>query len=255
MPGIGVEKAAAIAYRNLTTYLHSGSDYGDAVNGSIVAAFDLFGFCSPEFRAVIAAWEAVGLPPEDGDFGYNLFLCDSDLPPGLYRSMHSLIAAHEDCSMPVNADSVGYLFEAAHRVILKPGFSVTAGNEGFFVARLVDPCEGFSNALAGGGEPAKAAIAKQSPPEPSQVTSRAEASQAELNIELYPNPAQERISLSVSTSGTVMVAFFNAAGQRVYQQAFRGGTLEVPVHNWKPGLYFCRLMSDGEVVTRKLVVE
>ncbi|MCB0275863.1 MAG: M4 family metallopeptidase, partial [Calditrichaeota bacterium] len=63
--GIGISKAARIAYRNLTVYLGPHSGYPDARNGSIDAAADLFGGTSPEVQAVRDAWDAVGVsePP------------------------------------------------------------------------------------------------------------------------------------------------------------------------------------------------
>lgn len=59
--GIGIDKAAKIAYRNLTVYLTSTSNYASAANGSLAAATDLYGFNSPEYKAVSAAWCAVGV--------------------------------------------------------------------------------------------------------------------------------------------------------------------------------------------------
>ena len=59
--GIGILDAEAIAYRNLVMYLGSNSDYQDARDGSIQAAVDLFGLCSPEVEAVMDAWYAVGV--------------------------------------------------------------------------------------------------------------------------------------------------------------------------------------------------
>ncbi len=59
--GIGREKAAQIAYRNLTVYLTESSNYADARFYSIQAAIDLFGECSPEVIAVSNAWYAVGV--------------------------------------------------------------------------------------------------------------------------------------------------------------------------------------------------
>ncbi|TAE51806.1 MAG: M4 family peptidase, partial [Bacteroidetes bacterium] len=53
--GIGWNAAAAIAYRNLTTYLLSASQFADAREGAIQAAIDLYGKCSPEYQAVINA--------------------------------------------------------------------------------------------------------------------------------------------------------------------------------------------------------
>jgi Zn-dependent metalloprotease len=60
--GIGIEKATAIAYRNLTTYLRPSSNYQDARACAIQAAIDLFdGFCSFEHVQTQNAWYAVGL--------------------------------------------------------------------------------------------------------------------------------------------------------------------------------------------------
>jgi Zn-dependent metalloprotease len=67
---IGMEKAAKIAYRNLTVYLTQTSVYTDAREGSLQAAADLYGECSPEYYAVANAWFAVGVgfPLRENDF-------------------------------------------------------------------------------------------------------------------------------------------------------------------------------------------
>lgn len=59
--GIGIDKAAAIAYRTLTTYLVSTSKYADCRNFSIKAAEDLYGVGSPEAIQTTNAWNAVGV--------------------------------------------------------------------------------------------------------------------------------------------------------------------------------------------------
>ncbi len=70
--GIGREKAAQIAYRNLTEYLTPSSGYSDARFYSIQSAIDLFGDCSPEVIAVTNAWYAVGV----GDSYNNSVVAD-----------------------------------------------------------------------------------------------------------------------------------------------------------------------------------
>jgi Zn-dependent metalloprotease/chitodextrinase len=73
--GIGMDKAGAIAYRNLTVYLNSNSQYSDARAGAIQAAVDLYGAGSAEEIATTNAWYAVGVgaayddgtPPPPGD--------------------------------------------------------------------------------------------------------------------------------------------------------------------------------------------
>ncbi len=59
--GIGMTKAAAIAYRTLTVYLFPSAQYADARFYAIKSAEDLYGVCSLEAIATAAAWYAVGV--------------------------------------------------------------------------------------------------------------------------------------------------------------------------------------------------
>lgn len=59
--GVGIDKAAEIAYKTLTAYLVSSSQYGDARRLSIQAAKDLYGYPSVEVSETANAWDAVGV--------------------------------------------------------------------------------------------------------------------------------------------------------------------------------------------------
>jgi Zn-dependent metalloprotease len=59
--GITREKAAKIAFRNLTVYLTASSNYAAARTNSLKAAKDIYGDCSPEYIATGDAWNAVGV--------------------------------------------------------------------------------------------------------------------------------------------------------------------------------------------------
>jgi Zn-dependent metalloprotease len=59
--GIGLDKASAIAARNLISKLGSSSNYSDARDGAIAAAIDLYGACSNEVKQTTNAWYAVGV--------------------------------------------------------------------------------------------------------------------------------------------------------------------------------------------------
>ncbi|MBK9450906.1 MAG: M4 family metallopeptidase [Bacteroidetes bacterium] len=61
--GQGWTKSAAIAFRNLTVYLGSASEYLDARFYAIRSAIDLYGACTPEVIATTNAWYAVGVGP------------------------------------------------------------------------------------------------------------------------------------------------------------------------------------------------
>jgi Zn-dependent metalloprotease len=59
--GVGIDTAAAVAFRTLTVYLTNTSQYADARFYSIKSAIDLYGPCSPAVAAVTNAFYAVGI--------------------------------------------------------------------------------------------------------------------------------------------------------------------------------------------------
>ncbi|WP_256918905.1 M4 family metallopeptidase [Streptomyces hilarionis] len=59
--GVGIENAAAIWYRALTTYMTSTTDYAGARTATLQAAGDLFGAYSPTYLAVADAWAAINV--------------------------------------------------------------------------------------------------------------------------------------------------------------------------------------------------
>ncbi|MFD6550621.1 M4 family metallopeptidase, partial [Streptomyces sp. NPDC058398] len=59
--GIGIENAAAIWYRALTTYMTSTTDYAGARTATLHAAGDLFGAYSPTYLAVADAWAGINV--------------------------------------------------------------------------------------------------------------------------------------------------------------------------------------------------
>ena len=76
--GLGLDSAAAIAYRNLTVYLTQSSQYWDAREGALQAAADLYGTCSNAVIETSKAWAAVGVgfPIQD----YDLALINIESP-------------------------------------------------------------------------------------------------------------------------------------------------------------------------------
>jgi Zn-dependent metalloprotease len=62
--GIGMSDASKIAFRALTVYFTSGTNYAAARSLSIQASTDLFGSCSAQTIACTNAWFAVGVGPQ-----------------------------------------------------------------------------------------------------------------------------------------------------------------------------------------------
>jgi Zn-dependent metalloprotease len=70
---IGAEAATKIAYRNLTEYLTTTSDYLDSRIGSMLAAADIYGLNSTEYQEVDKAWDAVGVIDEPIVTSLNIY--------------------------------------------------------------------------------------------------------------------------------------------------------------------------------------
>ncbi|WP_394825714.1 M4 family metallopeptidase [Pendulispora albinea] len=70
MTGIGIDAAAAIWYKALTTYMTSQTSFSMASRATYEAAAALYGYGSPEVKAVVKAWTLTGVgvdltPPDD----------------------------------------------------------------------------------------------------------------------------------------------------------------------------------------------
>jgi bacillolysin len=63
--GIGMDKAAKIAYLGLTSYMSSGTTYATAREACIKAATQLYGACSAELHATTDAFYAIGVGAKD----------------------------------------------------------------------------------------------------------------------------------------------------------------------------------------------
>jgi bacillolysin len=61
-PGIGMTKAARIAYYALTNILMSSAQYTDSKEATITAAIILYGECSAEHKATVNAWNFADMP-------------------------------------------------------------------------------------------------------------------------------------------------------------------------------------------------
>jgi len=129
--GIGQDKAAAIAYRNLTVYLTPSSNFADARQGAIEAARDLFGNCSNEVVQTAAAWSAVGVYAP-AVIAINLDACGNFInttDPNVFIATQTLRAGNICSATHTTVHSGGTLvLKAANSVELKPGFWAKPGS-------------------------------------------------------------------------------------------------------------------------------
>ena len=84
--------------------------------------------------------------------------------------------------------------------------------------------------------------------------------EAEMNersfIEVYPNPANAHVMVSVETTFVNgMVVLMDITGKVVYSQVLEGANTTIYINNLTSGLYIISLNLDGNIVTEKLVKE
>ena len=94
--GMGLEKAAQIAWRAQHFHLFRDATYADARQAGLLAAQALHGFCSPEYITVANAWNAVGV-------GEGIF--ENDLQATLikgYSSLNCGLTAEERPTVQIN---------------------------------------------------------------------------------------------------------------------------------------------------------
>lgn len=104
--GIGMDAAGNIAYRNLSVYLSSNSNYADARTGAIQSAIDLYGAGSAEEEATTDAWYAVGVGAPYGP------------PP-------PVVCVEEDVTLTITFDN--YPEETSWTIINAGGTTVASG--------------------------------------------------------------------------------------------------------------------------------
>jgi len=246
--GIGSGSAARIAYRSLTQYLGSGSDYADAKQGAIQAAIDLFGNCSNEVLQCARAWNAVGVYAGDG-FGYDI---EVDCPVldlvhilGLPYHLDAFNDIRSDCGIsPSNGAPV--IFEAGHAVILKPGF--TSGDN--FHA-FIDPC----------ASPIISPITDGSGNRNQQADNQQISATRNGEPLVFPNPfrSKVRIRFDVEKEGPVSLRLLDTYGQEVYRW-YENETLPAGEHTvlytrtgLPNGMYTVEMLAGEKQTSKRLV--
>lgn len=136
--GIGMDKAAAIAYRNLTVYLNTNSQYSDARNGAIQAAKDLYGAGSAEEIATTNAWYAVGVGAAYGGGGGSSYCASQgNSVNDEYISRVQLNTINNASGAQLYSDftniSTSLSEGATYTVTVTPTWTGTSYNEGYAV--------------------------------------------------------------------------------------------------------------------------
>ncbi|NVO19270.1 MAG: M4 family metallopeptidase [Bacteroidetes bacterium] len=131
---IGIDKAGRIAYRALSYYLGSNSNYFDSRNAWVHAAADLYGECSFEAIQTGRAWYAVGLGPP----AQSMTICNVNYgsTPYTLTTAKALIVSN-NCTVNILPTGNLVAFKGSS-IDFKPGFSSQSGSS--FSSKADDEC-------------------------------------------------------------------------------------------------------------------
>ncbi|HSY61653.1 MAG TPA: M4 family metallopeptidase, partial [Cytophaga sp.] len=250
-------EARLIAYRALTEYLTSSSQYIDARKASLEAALDLYGQCSQEIISVGDAWHAVGV--ESQSAVYAITACGSYPQGGTFIQAISTLTAGGSCNTEITASSTTVYFTGRDKVLLEPGFHADAGSN--FVAYL-EPCSSTKWKQL---PPAKSDAEKGITNNIAQnTTTSGESSTANAiateSVSVAPNPFTASVTLSINAknNGKAQVTIYNAYGAKVKEQTgvnlLKGlNKLNLNCSNLVSGTYMLEVSFDDTKVVKKII--
>ncbi|MBC3759204.1 T9SS type A sorting domain-containing protein [Hyunsoonleella sp. SJ7] len=74
---------------------------------------------------------------------------------------------------------------------------------------------------------------------------------------IYPNPVRQSSSkiITISSPNTSQISVYNISGVKVIEQKKETESLELPLGNLAPGVYFMTLGSNTNMTTKKIIIE
>lgn len=251
--GIGIEDAASIAYRALTVYLTSTSNYYDSREAWIRAAKDLFGSCSNQAIQTGNAWYAVQVGQSLNE--YNMNQCGYLPPIGAfwdveYNGINSIVASPVHCNNIIMPAAVAVTYKAAKFVQLLPGFNAQAGCHfnAKIVACAVTNYKTIWNQNSGAIESNSEAKLKP-------------LVQDQLNVTAAPNPFTDELNvqLNLNEGSEVTIQLYDIVGKETNVPTiinnFDSGanTITMSTSELPPGIYLLRIKCNGLTKTIKVV--
>lgn len=248
--GIGADAAAAIAYRALTVYLNSGSDYIDSRKAWVHSAVDLYGGCSNEAIQTGYAWRAVGVEAQSAQYINNV--CGT-YPSGssvTFQAIH-ILGGSSSCSNIITPSSFSVAYSSVDMVVLYPGFIAQSGSH--FVAYL-EPC---AITLYKTPTPFVADI-----PLGQEITEKLNDSgnSDKLSLEASPNPFSEQLILryNLANAGKIRINMYDLPGNKVMEEQLMVGTsginnFTIYTKDLTQGIYFVEVAGPNLTVTKKVI--
>jgi len=241
--GIGISKAEKIAYRALTVYMTSGTNFANARTHTIQAAIDLYGDCTPEVEGVTNAWYAVGVG--------NLFTSTTTISNTTYSSgTHSIVGCTIEISNTTIEPNTTVKIHGNQSVILKPGFHAQAG----------------SNVTITAGGQTPPSPSPNSSPSPDDDNTNYSSLLEELTVQypeiigidfsIYPNPTNGNFTIKIRGEiEPYTVEIFNNFGGLLGYVNCHDGLVNINRTDLNSGIYYVKITMNGIIAVKKVIVQ
>jgi hypothetical protein len=83
----------------------------------------------------------------------------------------------------------------------------------------------------------------------------AKTSQSNDEINLYPNPANETLTISIPNINNTTITLFNSIGKSVYQSISLDSSHQIALNHFETGIYFCQIKQDNKVIIKKVLIQ
>jgi bacillolysin len=239
--GMGIDKAAQIAYLYYIGYMTNMDKYEDARKLTIKAAQDLYGNCSPEVIATMNAWYAVGV----GN-AFNLqanIVIPASVLPNAKMSEYAYQTITTAKQIQANAQ---VKYEAGHSITMLPGF-VTDANV-VYLAQIAK-CQDLTSFK-------RKNVATIASSTPTTLTNKS-ASNTNQAILVYPNPSRDMVYINTPyqaidrASSTIEISDLH--GRLIQSIAVDNAVMRYSMADLATGCYYLKVKYQDGFTHFKLI--
>jgi hypothetical protein len=256
--GIGIDKAASIAYTNLTTFLGSNANHPAARLGAISAAKQLYGVCSNEVIQTTNAWAAVGVgAPYSGNCltisGENIICRDFTTFPYHY-SATDFPGATFTWTYPTSWTGVASGPGNKNLKITSLGnYNPPGGYPATAIIGVTSSLGGsaqFSIKIHNGGPICEGLCGHNGEERDLQIQDSNEISK---KVTIFPNPASDKITILHPDKITGLISAYSSLGIEVLAILPTGNATVIDVSKLATGTYFITINLGNEIITKRFL--
>ena len=74
-------------------------------------------------------------------------------------------------------------------------------------------------------------------------------------MSIYPNPSKGQVTVLSNLEGDSIVKVISLTGQLILEKTFDTSEMNIDLNGYEKGIYILQITSQGNVITKKVVLE